>query len=68
MTYRLALIFFVCQISNLYSQEFTISKTDHVAYEVKDLNLVGDFFINIFKFKEIEIDNPTLRWLSLIHI
>ena len=65
MIYRLALIFFVCQISNLYSQEFTISKTDHVAYEVKDLNLVGDFFINIFKFKEIDIDNPTLRWFDV---
>lgn len=65
MIYRLVLIIFVFQISNIYSQEFTISKADHVAYEVKDLNKVGDFFINIFKFKEIDIDNSSLRWFDV---
>ena len=61
LTHRLALILLFFQINTLYSQEFIISKTDHVAYEVKDLNKVGNFFKNIFKFKEIEIDNPSLR-------
>tara|TARA_B100001939_G_scaffold315493_1_gene300750 strand:- start:611 stop:1060 length:450 start_codon:yes stop_codon:yes gene_type:complete len=62
---RLAFILFIIQIGNLFSQEFKISKTDHIAYEVKDLNKVGDFFVNIFKFKEIEIDNPLLRWFDV---
>ena len=65
LTHRLAIILFIFQINNLYSQEFIISKTDHVAYEVKDLNKVGNFFKNIFKFKEIEIDNPSLRWFDI---
>ena len=65
ITHKVALILFIFQINNLYSQEFIISKTDHVAYEVRDLNKVGDFFLNIFKFKEIEIDNPSLRWFDI---
>ena len=65
ITHKLAIILFIFQINNLYSQEFIISKTDHVAYEVRDLNKVGDFFINIFKFDEIEIDNPSLRWFDV---
>ena len=65
ITHWVPLILFILQINNIYSQEFIISKTDHVAYEVKDLNKVGDFFINIFKFKEIEIDNPSLRWFDI---
>ncbi len=62
---RLALMLIIFHMNNLYSQEFTISKTDHVAYEVRDLNKVGDFFLNIFKFKEIKIDNPSLRWFDI---
>ena len=65
MISRLALILFIFHLNNLYTQEFTINKTDHVAYEVRDLNKVGDFFINIFKFDEIEIDNPSLRWFDV---
>ena len=65
ITHKVAIILFIFQINNLYSQEFIISKTDHVAYEVRDLNKVGDFFINIFKFDEIEIDNPSLRWFDV---
>ena len=65
MISRLALILFIFHLNNLYTQEFTINKTDHVAYEVRDLNKVGDFFINIFKFDEIEIDNPSLRWFDI---
>ena len=65
MISRLALILFIFHLNNLYTQEFTINKTDHVAYEVRDLNKVGDFFLNIFKFKEIEIDNPSLRWFDV---
>ena len=37
----------IFHLNNVYSQEFTISKTDHLAYEVRDLNKVGDFFLNI---------------------
>ena len=62
---RLALMLIIFHMNNLYSQEFTISKTDHIAYEVRDLNKVGDFFLNIFKFKEIKIDNPSLRWFDI---
>ena len=57
MISRFAIILSIFHLNNVYSQEFTISKTDHLAYEVRDLNKVGDFFLNIFKFEEIEIDN-----------
>ena len=65
MISRFAIILSIFHLNNVYSQEFTISKTDHLAYEVRDLNKVGDFFLNIFKFEEIEIDNPSLRWFDI---
>ena len=65
ITHKVTLILLFFQINNLNSQEFIISKTDHVAYEVRDLNKVGDFFLNIFKFKEIKIDNHSLRWFDI---
>ena len=44
MISRFAIILSIFHLNNVYSQEFTISKTDHLAYEVRDLNKVGDFF------------------------
>lgn len=54
MISRFAIILSIFHLNNVYSQEFTISKTDHLAYEVRDLNKVGDFFLNILSLKKLK--------------